>query len=207
MKNKDIIIRGGHLLKYVDGDLWEFVPAWKDAPIYLTFNEAKTDIIALDCSNMGMPLLVGCEVNGYRIKCIFCNDDKYMFGMKPIIKEKIEDLELGDNIYVVTPNALGASINKYVFISIMDDSQLYSESFAGITVRAANSSSNRHITFSKERVNDDLSSKDGVKTGVTFEDKYERMFTNISHAKKFAYDLCQDVIEKIKENQRNIIKL
>ena len=61
MKNKDIIIRGGHLLKYVDGDLWEFVPAWKDAPIYLTFNEAKTDIIALDCSNMGMPLLVGCE--------------------------------------------------------------------------------------------------------------------------------------------------
>lgn len=196
MKSKDIKIHGGHLLKYISGDLWEFVPAFEKAPIYLTFNEKKTDIIALDSDGMGMPLMIGCQVRDYKIKGIFTNDEKYIVAMKLVVKEKIEDLEPGDVVYVTNTNNL-YGLRKFEIDSIVfhEDDRIH---WYDLT-----SKQNKHILVRETNAVKPLNSSDGVVS--TFDGSTERLFSNNNYAKKYVYDKIQDKINTLRETQREIM--
>ena len=211
--SKDIKLTEGHKLIYKSGDLWEFKPAEDWMPVQLTYGE-QHQIIALDAPGMMLPLMLGNPVHEFKIMSIVEVDGKFDVLMKKRLKNYISELERGDLLYVVTPNHFGADINRYVFDSIIDestfDSDRFTNTFAGVNVYSENdeSKTQKHIIFSKQRIDEDMNSKEGMKIGVTYDINktlYEKMFTNVDHAKAYGYDICQDMIEKIRTKQSELM--
>lgn len=216
-KNKNILLRGGHKLKYISGDLWEFVPAeeWMNDYIQAIPNEDKQGYISVDCSGLGMPLLLGCQVSDYKIVGMFNtsglleddnNDiDHIIIAMKPIHKESINDLEKGDKLYVVTPDDdLGAEFEEYDFEKVTEDP---AEALHYIDINCRTKDGNRVVfTIDRKHTKFMLDSVYGVNT--VYHDNnyvYRRIFSNREYAQKYAYDIIQDKIEKFKETQRKIM--
>lgn len=198
MKNKDISIRGGHTLKYVDGDLWEFVRR-NNTPLYLTFGNNKNDkhsIIAMDADGMGMPLMLGCQVCDFKIVSMFESDGKYMVGMKLVMKEKITDLEQGDIIYVTNTS------NLYNIIRFEVQSIVFHE-LNHLKWYDITSKTNKHILVKEKNENDKLDGVDGVE--ITLDTISEKAFSNEKFAKKYVYDIIQDKINELRNRQKEIM--
>ena len=216
-KHKDILLNGGHKLKYISGDLWEFVPAeeWMNDYIQAIPNEDKQGYISVDCSGLGMPLLLGCQVSDYKIVGMFNTSglldddnnviDHIIIAMKPIHKESINDLEKGDKLYVVTPDDdLGAKFEEYDFEKVTKDP---AEALHYIDINCRTKDGNRIVfTIDRKHTKFMLNSVYGVNT--VYHDNnyvYRRIFSNREYAQKYAYDIIQDKIEKFKETQRKIM--
>ena len=190
MKSKDITIRGGHTLKYIGGALWEFVPAWENCPIYLTFNDNKTDIIALDADSIGMPLMVGCTVCDYKISGIHNVDGAYMVCMLPLHKEKANELEEGDTVYVTDSVAYNFRVFPIGHIEFTINEEYI-------------------LMWNKENDHDCivLSTKQNksLLTGVPVEHlDGVLVFSDEKNAKKHLYDKIQDKIVELKNKQRSL---
>lgn len=191
MKSKDIKIRGGHLLKHIDGDIWEFVPSFENCPVYLTYNEKKTDIIALDAPDMGMPLLVGCQVDEYKIYGIHEVDAKFVVCMMPVIKEKASQLAVGDILYITDEHE-----NSLRKITVSKLQTTYACEYV--------------LIFYKEKDDDCIIVKadhpGSLKCGVeTDHFSHVKVFTDEKHAKKYLYDKLQDKIGYLREAQRRLM--
>ena len=209
MNNKDINLYNGHKLIYKGGDAWEFSKAEDWMPLQLTYGD-QNQIIALDAPDMMMPLMVGNSVYMYEIKSICEIDERFYVFMKKRYKNYISELERGDLLYVVTPNKYGVEINRYVFDCIADRQDSAADNFFAIYVYSEDDATKtkKYIMFGKNRLDEDMNSKEGLKVGVTHETSkllYQKVFTNVDHAKAYGYDLCQDIIEQVKKNQREIM--
>jgi len=207
--SRDINLTEGHKLIYKSGDLWEFKPAEDWMPVQLTYGE-QHQIIALDAPGMMMPLMLGNPVHEFKIMAIVEVDGKFDVLMKKRFKNYISELESGDLLYVVTPNKYGVEINRYVFDCIPTDKNFVADNFFVICVYSEDdeSKTKKHIMFGKNRLDEDMNSKEGLKVGVTHETSkflYQRVFTNVDHAKAYGYGICQDMIEQLKKNQREIM--
>lgn len=188
MKSKDIQLRGGHTLKYIGGALWEFVPAYPDCRVYLTFNDKGTDIITLDADSMGMPLMVGCTVCDYKVSGIHNIDGAYMVCMLPLMKDKAIDLTKGDEIYIADMNEY--TVNKYVIKDVDVKSEVILLTFAEKTP------SDEYIALPKEH-------EGSLRTGVyIFFGVGKIAFTDDKNAKKYVYDTIQDKINNLRKKQK-----
>ena len=201
-KNKDILLRNGHKLKYISGDLWEFVPREEWCPIQVIKNDDHTGYISVDSEGMGMPLLIGCQVNDFKIVCMFDdpnNENKILVGMKPIHKKSTQGLEKGDIIYEVINLSDGMEVKEHVVKSIEDDNKRSAYVFVECE--------DKLFTIDRKNAYGMLDSTYGVRT-VSFVGGVQIcIFSNKEYAKKHAYDIIQDQIESLKETQRKIMKL
>ena len=200
-KNKDILLRGGHKLKYISGDLWEFVPRESWCPIQVTLTEDH-GYSSIDSDGMGMPLLIGCQVADYKIVSMFDdpdNEKKILVGMKPLHKKSTQDLEKGDIIYEVINLYDGMEVKEHIVKSIEDDNKRSAYVFVECE--------DKTFTIDRKNAYGMLDSTYGVMT-VSFVGGVQIcIFTNKEYAKKHAYDIIQDQIESLKETQRKIMKL
>ena len=193
MKYKDIKLRNGHLLKYIGGDLWEFICAEEWMHIRFIYADNNHDIIALDADGMGMPLCVGCRVKKYKIHSIFINDDKIIVAMKLLIKEKIEDLKSGDILWITdSHNLYDVSPFKIKHIEYNDMPRI---KWYKIT-----SESNRIILIQE---NDKSLVNDGIEAIIDSNKEY--VFTNENAAKKYLYDVIQNKINNLRTIQKNLM--
>lgn len=217
MNNNDIKLPGGHCLRYISGDMWELVTAeeWMKDYIFTIPNEDHSGYISVDCPNLGMPLLLGNTISKYKIVSMFdtygmiegSDETHFIVALKKIHKNYISELESGDYLYVVTPNYLGALLDKYVFEYIKEKENFENE-FITIVVHKDNSPDvKEHIVVHDSHYDEDFMTENGIKIGTVCDTKYQVMFTYPDYAKKLAYNLCQDVIEKIRKNQRKIINI
>lgn len=201
MKNRqNITLRGSHSLIYSGGDLWEFV-SHDNMPIYLTYGNTLTEehcIIAIDADSMGMPLFVGSTIVDYKIKSMFEQDGKYYVAMKPIAKEKIEDLEKNDTIYVAKLNET-FDFGKYEVVSVSLKIQNGND-WHEVVARSIDNPKCNETFYIDADTTDELDGKEGVKTLYP-----EYMFTNEKNAKNFIYDKIQDKIEVLRNYQRKIM--
>ena len=195
MKHRDIKLRNGHLLKYIGGDLWEFVVAEEWMPIQLIFdNSTSNNIISLDADGMGMPLMVGLQIKDFRIHSIFENDDKYIIAMKPLFKEKLKDLEIGDVLWITNSYNDLYSVSKFKIKNIEYNIK------PRIQWYKITSESNRIILIQE---NDKSLVNDGIEAIIDSNKEY--VFTNENNAKKYLYDVIQNKINNLRTIQKNLM--
>lgn len=221
MNNKDIQLRGGHKLKHISGDLWEFVPKEDWMPIQVILNDDHSGYICIDCDSMGMPLMIGNTIGKYKITNMFDppidllpTTNHIIVGLKLIEKENIEDLERGDILYVVTPDYyLGARLQVYIVNNVDEGNNIFLE-YYNIQVNH-NKNDLRMFIVDKEQLNvkvdnentPKLNSKEGIKTCPITDGDNEKIFSNKNFAQKYAYDLIQNKIQTLKEQQRKLMQL
>lgn len=201
--NEVILLNGGHKLQHESGSLWMFVPAEDWMPIQLTYGDAH-QIIALDCCDMGMPIMHSNFVSKYKVSAIVDADGKFGVILKEKYKKTIDDLEQGDVLYVFSPDDEDAELKVFEFDhSIQRKSDIV---LVGHYIEDKND--DNFVILSIKKVGMELDSDEGIPFGCTYENNLsERVFSNPDKAKKFTYDYLQDKIEHLKSKQRKIMSL
>ena len=200
--NEVILLDGGHKLQYESGSLWMFVPAEDWMPIQLTYGDAH-QIIALDCCDMGMPIMQGNFVSKYKVSAIVDVDGKIGVMLKEKYKKTIDDLEQGDVLYVFSADDEDVELKMFEF----DHSIKRSSEAILVGHYKEDKNDDNFVILSIKKAGMELDSDEGIPFGSKYAELYERLFSNPDKAKKFTYDYLQDKIEHLKSKQRKIMSL
>ena len=200
--NEVILLDGGHKLQYESGSLWMFVPAEDWMPIQLTYGDAH-QIIALDCCDMGMPIMQCNFVSKYKVSAIVDVDGKIGVMLKEKYKKTIDDLEQGDVLYVFSADDEDVELKMFEF----DHSIKRSSEAILVGHYKEDKNDDNFVILSIKKAGMELDSDEGIPFGSKYAELYERLFSNPDKAKKFTYDYLQDKIEHLKSKQRKIMSL
>ena len=179
-----------------------FVPAEDWMPIQLTYGDAH-QIIALDCCDMGMPIMQGNFVSKYKVSAIVDVDGKIGVMLKEKYKKTIDDLEQGDVLYVFSADDEDVELKMFEF-----DHSIQRKSDIVLVGHDKSDNDDAFMILSIKKVGMELDSDEGIPFGCAYENNLsERVFSNPDKAKKFTYDYLQDKIEHLKNKQRKIMSL
>ena len=171
-------------------------------PIQLTYGDAH-QIIALDCCDMGMPIMQGNFVNKYKVSAIVDVDGKIGVMLKEKYKKTIDDLEQGDVLYVFSADDEDVELKMFEF----DHSIKRNSEAILVGHYKEDKNDDNFVILSIKKAGMELDSDEGIPFGSKYAELYERLFSNPDKAKKFTYDYLQDKIEHLKSKQRKIMSL